>query len=236
MSTTLAAMMFLMGLTASLHCAGMCGPIMLVMPFQQLGGVRRYAGILLYHFGRVSVYALIGLILYSFKILFPVQIQQYIAIATGVMLFLAGILTLLPLRALRFTLPWSGFITQQLGRFMGSPSLGALWLTGVFNGFLPCGMVYMAISAMVSTAGSGPEAVTMMYSFGAGTAPLLIGLTVLKDKLAFLRNGSFKKLVPFAMILFGCFFILRGLDLGVPFMLPHTADPGTTTVSCRPLP
>ena len=212
-------MALLMGLTGSLHCAGMCGPIIWVMPFNFMHGFRRWLGIFLYHFGRISVYALLALVLHSFRSVFDPQVQQYVSVGLGVLLLIAGVLSFLPGHAFKINLPWSAFIRKHIGRFIGNPSLGTLFITGTLNGLLPCGLVYMALSAAI-VANDTIGAVLAMYMFGLGTMPMLISITILKSKAAFLRFDHIKKLVPIMMFAFGCIFILRGLNLGIPYLSP----------------
>jgi len=212
-------MALLMGFTGSLHCAGMCGPIIWVMPFNFMHGVKKWAGILLYHFGRISVYALLALVLYSFRSLFDPRLQQYVSISLGILLLLTGIFSFLPGTALKVNLPWSVFIKKHLGRFIGNPSLGTLFISGALNGLLPCGLVYMALSAAVM-AHTTVDAALAMYAFGLGTMPMLISITILKSKAAIFRSNHFKKMVPVLVFAFGCLFILRGLNLGIPYLSP----------------
>ena len=73
MQTFTFIMALTMGLAGSLHCAGMCGPIMWVMPFQAMQGMRKWLTIALYHTGRISVYAGMGVLLYSFRSSFTPQ-------------------------------------------------------------------------------------------------------------------------------------------------------------------
>ena len=210
----------LMGLTGSLHCAGMCGPIVWVMPFQSFAGMKRWIAVLVYHFSRISVYALLGFILFSFRSLFHPEIQQYISIGLGTLLLLAGFLSFFPTFATSMRLPWSGFVTRHLGRFIGNPGLGTLALSGFLNGMLPCGLVYMALSLAVA-APAATDALLMMYVFGLGTMPVLILLTVLKGRISFLRGTGLRKAVPVVMLVFGSLFVLRGLNLGIPYVSPE---------------
>lgn len=212
-------MALLMGFTGSLHCAGMCGPIMLVLPFQAYSGVKKAIAIGLYHAGRISVYALLAVVLHSFRGLFNPHMQQYISIAMGILLLLIGIISFLPNHTLRFNLPWAAYVKKQIGNVIGKPGLGALTLSGVLNGLLPCGLVYMALSATVA-AGTALQAAGQMYAFGLGTVPMLVSITVLKSRISFLRGGQLKKLVPVMMFVFGCLFVLRGMNLGVPYLSP----------------
>lgn len=209
---------FLMGLTGSLHCAGMCGPIMLVMPFQMMSSGRKWIAITLYHFGRISIYALMGVILYSFKSAFDPHIQQYISITIGTLLLIAGILSFLPSTGFRNRLPWSGYVQKYIGQFLVQPSLHGLFLAGILNGLLPCGLVYMALAASVN-ATTTVDAALSMYAFGVGTTPMLVALTIFKSRLR-LQYSTLKKLIPAVMLFFGCLFILRGADLGIPYLSP----------------
>jgi sulfite exporter TauE/SafE len=210
---------FLMGLTGSLHCAGMCGPIIWVLPFQFLTGLKRWAGIFLYHFGRVTTYAFLAMVLHSFRYLFHPQVQQYVSMALGAALLITGALSFFHNRLLKVKLPWVGHIKQLLGRFIGKPGIGALFITGFLNGLLPCGLVYMALSASI-TAHGPMQAMLFMYSFGLGTMPMLITITVLRKRASFLQTGHLKKVVPVSIFVFGCVFMLRGLNLGIPYLSP----------------
>ena len=220
MSIVTLTMALVMGLTGSLHCAGMCGPIVWVMPFQMMNGFRRWLGIGLYHFGRISIYALLGFMLHAFKSVFRPQWQQYTSIVLGVMLLLIGIISFIPNRKLSIKLPWTEWIKKKLGQFIGSPSFRTLFVSGMLNGMLPCGLVYMALSVSI-TAPDAFQSVLLMYVFGAGTIPVLIALTVLKNKVGFLRTNHIRKMVPVVMFVFGCVFILRGMNLGIPYLSPE---------------
>ena len=230
MNTVTLTMALLMGAAGSLHCVGMCGPIMLVMPFQALSGFGRWLGISLYHLGRISVYALLGLVLHSFTTLFQPHWQQYISVTLGVLLLLTGVLSFFSAR-LQFRMPWTGFITKQLGRFMGSPRLSGLFFTGALNGLLPCGLVYMALS-MAVTADTALQSMSLMFAFGLGTAPMLVALTVLKMRIAPLLP-AFRKMVPVVIFCFGCVLLVRGLNLGIPWLSPEVKmEQQTVKASC----
>lgn len=219
MSTLTVTMAFIMGLTGSLHCAGMCGPIIWVMPFGAMNGAKKWAGIGLYHAARISVYALMALVLYSFKSLFQPQWQQYISITLGVLLLITGFVSFIPNQKLKVSLPWAGFVKKHLGSFIGNPGLFSLTMAGLLNGLLPCGLEYMALSATVA-APSALHAAMLMYIFGAGTMPMLLGITIFRHKASFLHIRQVKKLVPVMMFAFGALFVLRGMNLGIPYLSP----------------
>jgi sulfite exporter TauE/SafE len=208
-----------MGFVGSLHCAGMCGPIMLVMPFQRLAGWKKWAGIGLYHFGRISVYAMLGLLLHSFKHLFHPQWQQYVSVALGIALLFTGVYSFLAKG--RSVLPgvWQSFVQRQLASLLARPKIGLLMLVGVLNGALPCGLVYMALS-LATSAHTPVEAMAVMYVFGMGTMPMLLSIILLKRKIPAFRRLSLTRFVPLIMVVFGSLFVLRGMNLGIPYLSP----------------
>ncbi len=219
MSTLTFTMAFLMGFTGSLHCAGMCGPILMIMPFQAFEGAKRALAMALYHFGRISVYASLALVLHSFRSLFDPKLQQYLSIGLGGVLLILGILSFVPNHLLKIKAPWTEMVKRQLGNIVGRPGLGAITISGMLNGLLPCGLVYMALSASM-TASTSLQTILLIYSFGLGTVPMLIGISMLRSKLSFLRSNNVRKLVPVMVFAFGFLFVLRGMNLGIPYLSP----------------
>ena len=53
---------FLIGLFGSLHCVGMCGPLVMSIPVQHLPAGKKVSGIIIYQLGRVSMYAMLGIV------------------------------------------------------------------------------------------------------------------------------------------------------------------------------
>lgn len=209
----------LMGFTGSLHCAGMCGPIVWVMPFQHLSGIKKFAGIFLYHFGRITTYALLALVLFSFRSLFNPQVQQYISIALGAVLLIIGVLYFIPAAAVKVSMPWADKVKNLLGKFVGRPGLTALLVSGFLNGLLPCGLVYMALSTSLA-AKTPVAAMGLMYAFGLGTVPMMVSITLLRSRVNLSQMQLLKRSVPILMFAFGSIFILRGLNLGIPYLSP----------------
>lgn len=219
MNTFTISMALLMGLAGSLHCAGMCGPIIWVMPFNFMQGIRKWIGIASYHFARISVYALLAIVLHSFRSFFNPQVQQIISIVLGSVLLLIGLISFMPSSRIKFNLPWTEYIKKHIGRFIANPSIGTLFITGVLNGLLPCGLVYMALAASVTSADTLNAAV-LMYAFGLGTMPMLVGLTIVKNRMIFIKLNHIRKIVPITMFVIGSLFVIRGMNLGVPYLSP----------------
>jgi len=218
MTAYLAAL--LMGLTGSLHCAGMCGPIMLFMPFHHFKGAKKVAGVLLYHVSRVAVYAGMAVVLFSFRDLFAPRVQQVISITLGSILLVAGILSFIPgNKRLHLNLPWSQFVTKRLGQFISSPGLSSIALSGMLNGLLPCGLVYMALSASLAMH-TAAQAALFTSVFGLGTMPVLFSIVIFRSRLMTGRGTMLRRLTPVIVFSFGCLFLLRGMNLGIPYLSP----------------
>jgi sulfite exporter TauE/SafE len=219
MSSSTVLVAILMGLAGSLHCAGMCGAIIWVMPFQFFSGGKKLVAVGLYHVARITVYATMAFVLYSFRDMFNPHIQQFISILLGSLLLFAGIISFLPgQQFVHINLPWSGYVQKRLSAVIGQPVLWKITMAGALNGLLPCGLVYMALSSTLSL--STPlAAIGFIYAFGLGTMPLLVGITLLKNKLH-LRVAGARKFVPVVIFLFGGLFLLRGLNLGIPYLSP----------------
>lgn len=231
MNTLTYTMALLMGFTGSLHCAGMCGPIMWVMPFHAFNGVKKMVAIGLYHAGRISVYAALAAILHSFRNIFDPKVQQYISIILGASLLAVGILSFIPNYVAKFKLPWAEYIKKQLGHVIGKPGLAMITISGILNGLLPCGLVYMALSASLAAATTAQAAVTM-YVFGMGTLPMLVSITLLKSRISIIRSNKIKKLVPITVFAIGCLFVLRGMNLGIPYLSPKVTVVNNEIKSC----
>jgi sulfite exporter TauE/SafE len=232
MEVTTITMALLMGFTGSLHCAGMCGPIMWIMPFQVFSGFRKILALVLYHLGRISVYAMLAVVLHSFRGLFNPVVQQYISIIMGVSLLAVGAFSFFANNLFHVKLPWEEQIKKRLGNVIGKPGLLAITTAGILNGLLPCGLVYMALSASVMLP-SAAQSAAMLYIFGIGTVPMLVSISLLRHKATFLRSANLKKLVPITVFVFGCLFVLRGSNLGIPYLSPKVSmNSGGVHASC----
>ena len=211
------------GLLGSFHCVGMCGPIAFLLPVDRNNPVKRVLQILSYHAGRLLTYGTIGL-LFGFlgRRLDLFGFQQQISIVIGVLMILA---ILLPSKIFstyngsRFMYKWVGKVKNALGAALKRKSMDSFFIIGFLNGFLPCGLVYMAVFGSVAAGGTWEGGLYMVF-FGFGTIPLMTTATYLGNFL----NAKFKqrilKTIPVFVIIVGILFILRGLGLGIPYVSP----------------
>lgn len=214
---------FIFGLLGSFHCVGMCGPIALLLPVSRDNQVKKFFEILLYHLGRILAYSIIGLIFgllgHSLNLF---GFQQYLSIAAGVLMI--AVVFLPSNKFVRGS--FSGPVTKAIGRIKSS--LGAalkkrtpdtFFTIGFLNGFLPCGLVYMAVFGAVA-AGSLFEGSLYMMLFGAGTVPLMTAAVYSRSLLNDIPRQKVRRLVPVFVGIVGVLFILRGLGLGIPYISP----------------
>ncbi|CDF79708.1 integral membrane protein [Formosa agariphila KMM 3901] len=103
---------------------------------------------------------------------------------------------------------------------------------GFLNGFLPCGLVYMAVLSSIATA-EPLQGALYMALFGLGTIPLMTTAIYFGNMLSNLAKKRIQKLIPVFVIIIGILFIIRGLGLGIPYMSPKiNPDTVESTMEC----
>lgn len=225
---------FAIGALGSFHCIGMCGPIALSVP---MGGKHGWTGIirgLAYNLGRVATYALLGLMVgFLGKQLSFGNFQQGLSIAVGV-LILAFLV--LPKSITKKVDPTSKFAQLFLklkgtlqGVFKSKSPVGPLAL-GLVNGLLPCGLVYVGLAGALAL-GNPTESSLFMAAFGLGTVPMMIIVILAGDLISLQWRAKVRKLMPLMFAIMGALFILRGMNLGIPYISP---DMEVTTVGGVP--
>lgn len=214
---------FVLGFTGSFHCVGMCGPIALSLPVQHLSGFRKLMGILLYNAGRIAAYALLGAVFgWVGKQFYLGGLQQGLSIALGLTLLLAVVLRYTGLRwkiSKRLPPTFSNVIKQHLGTLLRQQRLNTLLVIGFLNGLLPCGLVYLAIAGAVS-AGSVTKGMLFMAMFGAGTVPAMAGVAWFSHLFSISVRNKMRQLIPVVIATMGVLLLLRGLNLGIPYISP----------------
>ena len=210
---------FLLGLAGSLHCAGMCGPLVMALAKARPAASGQAAGRVCYHFGRIVSYSLLGIVFgFIGHVAAPDGFQRWLSLALGVAL-LAGLLasTKAPLTAPLFK--WVGLLKISMRVLMQRNSLGAQAVLGALNGLLPCGLVYVA--AVGATATANPlSGAAYMALFGLGTWPLMLGIHFAGQRFPLPARLSLGHVTGAAVLLMATLLILRGLELGIPFVSP----------------
>ena len=219
---------FLIGFLGSFHCLGMCGPIVFSLPLKERSLFTKLASGLLYNAGRVFTYSLLGMALGFLGLGFHIWgIQQWISVAIGAIMILSVGFPLLVNGS-----SFSGWLDKRLagfrrlfGRFFGLRSYFSILAIGLLNGLLPCGLVYIALAgALVSrTPLSGS---LYMFAFGLGTMPALFGLSYLGNTLNITIRRRMKGFIPYLVLFVGILFVLRGMNLGIPYLSPKMEQAG----------
>lgn len=212
---------FFMGLFGSLHCVAMCGPLLLALPSVGESQWSKAKNRLIYQLGRILTYGFIGFIIGFIGIGLSMKgWQQGLSISTGVLLVMIGLFHFIGTKntsILKIQQQLLAPLIKQMGYWLHRP--GGNFMTGVLNGILPCGMVYMALATALN-AGSAINGARFMLLFGLGTLPLMlltgIAGNFIKSKIPFRLSAW----LPFLFLLMGTWFILRGANLNIPFLSP----------------
>ena len=114
-------------------------------------------------------------------------------------------------------------LLDSMSLLLQSKKITGYFLLGAANGLLPCGMVYVAIAAALMTAGYG-QSILFMLLFGLGTLPAMLAFGFFGLRIKVSVRSSMKKLMPVFVIGIAVLLILRGMNLGIPFISPVIAD------------
>lgn len=214
---------FTLGLLSSLHCIGMCGPIAMMLPVDRNNPAKKALQILTYHSGRITAYATIGLLFGLIgKGLFLAGMQQRLSIFMGVAIIAIAIIPEKIFSKYNFSKPILKILSEirsTMGKRLKSKSFSSIFLIGLLNGFLPCGMVYVALFGAVAMENTG-FGVFYMVLFGLGTVPLMSGVVYFHSMLKMSWRNSIQKIIPYTIACIGILFVLRGLGLGIPYVSP----------------
>jgi len=224
------------GALGSFHCIGMCGPIALALPVHGGTWWHKTSSVLLYNLGRAFTYAFMGLIFGLLGKSFSVfGLQQWLSI-------IAGVLILFLLFFNHFSLtqntPFGGFnriVKEQLGHFLRGDKTPSTFLAiGLLNGWLPCGLVYVAIASALAM-GSPAGGALLMFAFGLGTLPVMASLMVFGKFISLKVRAGINRAVPYFIGFMAVLLILRGLNLGIPYVSPsYNAEEDCVENCCHP--
>jgi len=216
----------ILGTVGGLHCVGMCGPIVLALP--QPGNQSKLHFLvarLIYNFGRVITYFILGLIFGGLgQVISLAGFQSTLSIVLGV-LILASLF--LPISKTLDVINTSSIWRNTLGKLFRKKSFTALAGIGLLNGLLPCGLVFTALAGAIAAIQSLYGGMFMAV-FGLGTIPALVVVSVIGRITKINWQGLIKKALPATMFILGTLLILRGLSLGIPYISPDLRNSGTS--------
>lgn len=220
-----------LGLVGGLHCAGMCGPLMLALPV--VGHSRRsfVAGRISYQLGRILIYTGLGTLAGTIgRTLLLAGVQRWVSLALGALL-LSGFLFSPRLIQMPWMVRFVASLKRTMAQFLQQRSIPSLAVLGGLNGLLPCGLVYAAVAAASATDGA-VEGATYMLVFGLGTTPTMLGISLSGRLVPNTLRLRLRHLAPATMGLVGGLLILRGMALGIPYLSPDLG--GSKAACCHP--
>jgi len=213
----------ILGFVTSFHCVGMCGPIAIALPLHGASKAQKLLGGVLYNLGRTTTYVIFGFILGLFgQGLVALGFQRWVSIVAGVLMIITAFTPSLIKSNFK---PDGTFnkllekVKSALKRLFSVRSFSSLYLIGLLNGLLPCGPLYMAFIISTGT-GNALTAAIFMMMFGLGTLPLLLSVTILGNFISVPIRIRINSFLPILIGIIGILFILRGLNLGIPYLSP----------------
>ena len=226
-----------LGLLGSFHCVGMCGPIAFVLPVDQSNTYRKVLQIAIYHFGRLLSYSILGLVFGIIgKGLYLFGFQQQLSIIIGIVMIVVVLIPYKTFAKYNFSKPLFKIISKvksSLGSALKKKTLDTFLTIGFLNGFLPCGLVYMAVFGAIAS-GNAFEGSLYMMVFGLGTIPLMTSVIYFSNFLKGALRQKIQKAIPVFVVIIGVLFILRGLGLGIPYISPAPmSDMVTNSMNCH---
>ena len=215
------------GLVSSLHCIGMCGPIAMMLPVDKNNSAKKVIQIMIYHMGRLTSYASLGLI---FGILgkgfYMAGIQQQLSIVVGLLMITIAIVPERVFMKYNFSKPVYKLISKvktSLGSQFKRKTPDALFTIGVLNGFLPCGLVYAALFGAIAMS-SLTLSISYMLLYGLGTIPMMSFVVLISNIFSNSLRTKMQKLIPVVAVFIGILFIIRGLGLDIAYLSPSNTN------------
>jgi sulfite exporter TauE/SafE len=215
-------LLILIGFLTSFHCVGMCGPLILGYTAKSAtNGHKSYGTHLLYGIGKTLSYTFIGALFGAFGsvVAFTPYTQGAVGVAAGIFLILFGLHMLEVFPALsHFQLKTPGFLMRFVGKEYRKHSNP--FVIGLLNGLMIiCGPL-QAMYVMAAGTGSWTGGAAILFFFGIGTLPLLLGFGFLTSLLSANLTPKLLKASGFIVMILGAIMLNRGLAVtgtGVDF-------------------
>lgn len=214
---------FILGIASSLHCMGMCGPIAIAIPHRSQTKLGVMVDDFAYNIGRVVTYTVLGALIGVIGATVSLAgYQELLSVFAGILLLLV---VLIPKKYANKITSFSfvGKLVRKLQKylqfFLQSKSRSSLFVLGLLNGLLPCGLVYVALTASLANADILGSAL-FMGAFGLGTVPIMFVIFFARDMISLDLRQKLLKIVPYGIGIVAVLLILRGLSIGIPFISP----------------
>ncbi|MEJ2043898.1 MAG: sulfite exporter TauE/SafE family protein [Reinekea sp.] len=186
---------FLIGLVSAGHCLGMCGGLMLATGLNS----QAFSLSLGYNLGRITTYTILGLLLGFSSSILPEHTLPYLQFLSATLLILTALhligVTQLLRHFERIGLPLWRFIQPLSKKLLPVKQLPTAYALGLAWGFIPCGLVYTALTFSL-TSGNAATSALRMACFGLGTLPVMLSIGLISTSL---KSWLYKRLVQYIM-------------------------------------
>jgi uncharacterized protein len=213
------------GLIGSFHCIGMCGPIAVALPLGNRNWMGKLSGAMLYNIGRSITYGILGAIFGLLgRGIQMAGFQQWASIVIGIVMIMTVVFPFMfkgKFNVEQLLFGYAGRLISKFRALFGISSYKNLLLIGLLNGFLPCGLVYVAVAGAINT-NDMIMGVLFMIVFGLGTIPIMLSVSLAGNIISQGVKRKMNKVIPTFIIILGLLFILRGLSLGIPYISPKS--------------
>ena len=206
---------FFMGLAGSGHCIAMCGGIASSLQFAIEDKTKAQQFTLLYNFGRLISYSIAGALVGGISAIFASQSNNFsliLSFISGLFMVLVGLYIMRLAASLNWLEKFGKYaIWQHIVKFnkyllplnskKKALAYGALW------GWLPCGLVYSALTWAITTQNAISGAL-FMASFALGTLPAMIGFGFAAQSIKkWLNNTIIRMLLGNILVFYGLYLL-----------------------------
>jgi len=218
--------MLALGLVTSLHCVSMCGPMVVgyaLKGTEDKSLAHKLIPNLAYQGAKITSYILVGLLLGAVGSAFNLDaLRPYVMFVAGAFMIIIGL-------GMTGRFPWAARLTPAPPKFLitalsrtrrkankdaaeGTTSLATPITLGLLTGFFPCAPL-MSAQLTAAASGSALNGALVMFAFGLGTAPLMLGFGTASSLLPGRLKERVMLLLAVVVMVFGLVYINRGLML-----------------------
>lgn len=221
-------LIFTAGVLGSIHCLGMCGgfPIA-ISSVPKKCAARKVSSHLLYNIGRVFTYTFLGLLagylglrIEGLGTLLGGEVILSSLAGTFMIYFGLQIAGLMGEKNIPGFTPFYNLLKKIMATFLKQGKFSGSFYLGIFNGFLPCPLVYGFLLA-ASASASPIKGALVMLSFGFGTVPTMLSLGGLGEFITPKMKARLSRFPGYLVLIFGLITVARGI-------LPYIYESGHT--------
>lgn len=212
----------ILGFAGSLHCVSMCGPIALLISLDKNNVLKMIFQNMIYQLGRIVSYTILGLFFgiigHSFSL---IGLHKIISIFFGLNILISVFFSKkIHIHFLnKYIIKVITRIQSYIILFIKKQNFFYLFIVGVLNGFLPCGLLYIAIVTSI-TMGNLLYGGVFMFYFGIGTIPIMFITIIIGNYIKYYINNIIKYILPIILSFIGMLLILRGSGLDIKYISP----------------